>query len=263
VATAKRRPKVGRVLRPSAGIRAAYRKKLEALTDEMHRSLVYWLSARWRSNTPVLATDENPTRALRKTMRVLSRRWEKRFDEAAPKLAEWLARQALRHATKSMEDALEAGKMPTVDFKMTAPMRDAFNAVVGENVSLIKSIAQRHLSSVEASVMRSVSVGRDLGSLANDLQEQHGVTKRRAALIARDQSNKASAVITRVRQIDAGIEECVWEHSHAGKKPRPSHVAFSGQTYSVKEGALIDGERIFPGQLINCRCFCRPVLEGF
>lgn len=259
----RRLPKTGRALQSSAGIRARYIKKLDALVAAMHRSVTYWLTARWRSNPPVMASDENPAKGLGKTTRVLSRRWQKRFDEAAPKLAEWLAQQSLRHSTKAMEDALAAGNIPVVDFKMSAAARDAYNAVVAENVALIKSIPQRYLSSVETSVMRSVSVGRDLGTLAKNLEQHYDVTKRRAALIARDQSNKASAVITRVRALESGITQAVWVHSHAGRKPRPSHVAFDGKTYDVAKGAWLDGEWVWPGTAINCRCFSRPVLEGF
>lgn len=229
----------------------------------MNNSLIYWLSARWKKNPPVLAQDENPARGLLRTMRVLRKRWQDRFDDAAERLAEWFARSILKRTTLAMEKTLEAGKIPTVDFKMSAAARDAFNAVVGENVALIKSIAEQHLTAVETAVMRSVTTGRDLGSLAKALQDQFGVTKRRAAFIAHNQNNMASAAITRVRMLEAGIKVAVWQHSHAGKTPRPSHVAYNGKEYDVSVGALIDNERIFPGQLINCRCFAKPVLLGF
>lgn len=258
---APRRQSIGRPLRPNVGIEVSYRKKLNTLLEQMERSIIFWICK--KPAAPVMAADENRATALRNILRTLTKRWSSRFDDAAKDIAEWFARQVMAHSALAMRKMLEAGKIPTVEFKMSPAARDAFNAVVTENVGLIKSIAATHLTAVEGLVMRAVSVGRDLGPMAKALEAQFGVTKRRAALIARHQNNMASAVITRVRMIESGVEFAVWEHSSAGKHPRESHVAFSGKEYPVDKGALIDGERIFPGQLINCRCFARPVLLGF
>jgi uncharacterized protein with gpF-like domain len=82
----------------------------------------------------------------------------------------------------------------------------------------------------------------------------------RAVLIARDQSNKANGVVIRARRLELGISEAIWMHSHAGKVPRPDHVAANGRRFKVAEGCLISGEYIQPGELINCRCTSRAVL---
>jgi SPP1 gp7 family putative phage head morphogenesis protein len=114
--------------------------------------------------------------------------------------------------------------------------------------------------------MRSVQTGRDLGQLTKDLQEQFGVTKRRAALIARDRNNKATASMTRVRQVQVGITEAIWVHSGGGKHPRPTHVKAGRdkQRYQVSEGWLDPavGRNIFPGELVNCRCVSKPLITG-
>ena len=87
-----------------------------------------------------------------------------------------------------------------------------------------------------------------------------------AALIARDQNNKATATITRARQEDLGITHAYWIHSNGGKKPRPSHVK-AGQektVYEVSKGWFDpdEGEYIWPGMLINCRCVCKAILPS-
>jgi uncharacterized protein with gpF-like domain len=81
-------------------------------------------------------------------------------------------------------------------------------------------------------------------------------------LIARDQSNKANAVVTRARQLELGIAEAIWMHSHAGKEPRPTHVAMNGKRYKVSEGMWDSAENrfVFPGELIKCSCTGRSVL---
>lgn len=256
------RRRIGRGIRPNVGTGEAYRKALEKLVDEMTASLNYWLVRRWSEAPPTLAMDERWDSALQRTIRELRRRWTDRFDEAAPKLATHYAKRAADRATGEIGSILADAGM-VVDFKVSPAVRTAMSGIVGDNVSLIKSIASEHLTQVEGIVMRSASLGRDLETMSRELREKFEVPKKRAALIARDQNNKMTATITRVRQQEAGIDQAIWMHSHAGRKPRPEHVAFSGHTYDVAKGAYLEGVWTWPGVEINCRCYSKPVLPGF
>jgi SPP1 gp7 family putative phage head morphogenesis protein len=257
----------GKVLtpvRPNVGIEIAYQKALDSLIKEMHESLLYWLQAGYKADEPeavAMAQDKTPAEELNRRMKRLARRWQKRFDQLAPDLAKHFAQAATERSDASLRAALKRGGM-TVKFTLTPAANDALQAVVAENVGLIKSIASEHLTDVQGILMRSAARGRDLGGMTQELEARYGVTRRRAATIARDQNNKATAVIQRVRQRELGIKTCVWLHSTAGKHPRESHVAANGKRYKVEEGMLIDGEYIFPGEAINCRCTCRAVIPG-
>lgn len=244
------------------GVQAAYRKRLDRLVDEMQRSIVYWIKATYRANTPELAQDESPAAALSKMMRNLARQWQRKFDQASRPVATRFADDSMSAADISLRDALRQ-KGFSVQFGMTRAANDVFQATVAENVGLIKSIASEHLQEVQGLVMRSVTQGRDLSDLSKDLEKRYAVTKRRAALIARDQNNKATATITRVRQQGLGIKQAKWMHSRGGKKPRQSHVEANGQLYDVDKGMYIDGAWIRPGELINCRCVAQSVIPGF
>lgn len=248
-------------VRPNVGIEIAYRRKLEAFVDEMHKSLVYWLTAAYRANEPEMAADRSPAAMLRTIMRRLARRWTRRIDDAAPELAKYFATAAADRADGAMAGILKRAGM-TVKFKLTATVNDVLQASIGENVALIKSIAAEHLADVEGLVMRSVSAGRDLGSLTKDLEDRYGVTRKRAAFIARDQNNKTTATITRVRQQGLGITQAIWLHSAGGRHPRPSHVAASGETYDIERGMFLDGVWTWPGREINCRCVSKSVIPG-
>lgn len=252
-------------LRPvhaNVGIEAAYRKRLDRLIDEMQRSLVYWLTAAYRRNVPEIAQDESPAMALTKMMRRLARQWQRRFDQAAQPVATEFAETSMSAADISLRNALRQ-KGFSVQFQLTRAANDVFQATVQENVGLIKSIAAEHLQDVQGMVMRSVTQGRDLEGLVEDLQKRYGVTKRRAAFIARDQNNKATATITRVRQQGLGIKQAKWRHSRGGKHPRKSHQDADGEVYDVDKGMLIDGEYIRPGELPNCRCVAISIIPGF
>jgi uncharacterized protein with gpF-like domain len=251
-------------VRPNAGLTAAYNARLTRVLDEMHASLTYWLRAAYRANTPEMAQDKSPARALQDAFRRLARRWLSRFDKLAPEMAAWFAKGVADRSDAALRGSLKRAGF-AVEFKLTKEVNDVFQGVLGEQVSLIKSIAQRHLSEVEGLVNRSVQQGRDLGYLAKELEDRYGVTKRRAAFIARDQNNKSTAVITRTRQQSLGIQTAQWVHSAGGRKPRPEHVkaGVDRLVYEVTKGAYLEGVWTWPGHEINCRCVSRSVIPGF
>ncbi len=250
---------------PNAGLTAAYRRKLEKLVGDMDRSLSYWLTVNYRRQAPrFMAQDASAAVELRAVMRRLSRRWLRKFDDLAPELAAWFAQSAGDRSDRALAASLRKAGF-TVRFKPTRAQNEAFQATVGENISLIKSIARQHLAGVESALMRSVAAGRDLSSFTKVLQNSYGVTARRAAFIARDQNNKATAVMTRVRQQELGIKQAKWLHSSGGKEPRPTHVANSGKLYDVAKGWYDPDVKqwIRPGELPNCRCVSVSVVPGF
>lgn len=248
-------------IHPNAGIEAEYRRRLQGMVEEMHKSLVYWIGAAYRANRPHIAQDALPAAEIAAAMKRLRRRWQKRFDSIAPDLARHFATTATNRASGAMEAALRKAGL-TVRLEQSAGLRDVLHATVSENVSLIRSIPQQHLAEVESLVMRSVARGRDLATLTKDLEARYGITRRRAAFIARDQNSKATSAADHARRMDLGLKESVWMHSHGGKHPRPSHVAADGKTYETAKGMFIDGRWTFPGEDPNCRCVSRAVVPG-
>lgn len=211
--------------------------------------------------------DGSPANALRRAVHRMSRRWQKAFDKGAPELAKYFATKSMGATDVQLKQILKKAGF-SVEFKMTDSARDAYQATIGENVGLISNIAEQHLSDIEGIVMRSITQGRDLGWLTDQLTKRYDMTKKRASFIARDQANKATATINRVRQQELGITQARWKHSGAGKHPRLSHLAAGrenggkGEIYDVAKGCLIDGEYIWPGQLPNCRCTSQSVIPG-
>lgn len=259
----------------NAGVEAAYRKRLLLMVEEMQRSLVYFITTQWRANTPMAQDaggeafrDGSPANAMRRAMHRLSRRWLKNFGKGAEDLAKYFVDKAVGATDTQLQGILRKAGF-TVKFQTTETVNNAMQAAIGENVSLINSIAQQHLADVEGVVMRSFQRGRDLGEMTEELMRRYDVTRKRAAFISRDQSNKLTAVVNRTRQQELGITQARWRHSGAGKHPRLSHLKAGqanggkGDLYDVDKGCLIDGEYILPGELPNCRCSSRSVIPGF
>jgi SPP1 gp7 family putative phage head morphogenesis protein len=248
-------------VRPNAGVQARYQKQLDDLIERMARAVKRTVLAVYRRKPPEMARDESPASALRDAMARLSADWLARFEEFGQTHGKSFAKAAIAGGDRSFRDALARAGF-TVDFHMTRAANDIMRATISEQVNLIRSIPAEYLTQVEGMVMRSVQLGRDMGSLSQELQQQLGVTKRRAAIIARDQNNKATASITKARQLQLGITEAKWLHSAGGRKPRPEHVAFSGKTYDIAKGAFLEGKWVWPGTEINCRCVSISIIPG-
>jgi len=266
---AVQRRKTARAVHANKGVEAAYRRALDKLVREMSDSAEYWIKAAYKANPPrmeeakddALAMDALPSDLLAKKIAEISKRWIRRFDDMAEKIAERFATSGRTATDRSFEQALKDAGW-SVAFKVTPVMRDAMNATIKENVALIKSIPRQYMLEVEGIVMRGFTAGRDLSTITKELQSRYGVTSRRAALIARDQSNKLTATVTQARRVELGLFEAEWVHSGGGKEPRHSHVKAGRDKlrFDVRKGAYIDGEYILPGQLINCRCSSKTIL---
>jgi SPP1 gp7 family putative phage head morphogenesis protein len=259
-------------IHPNQGIEAAYRKKLTKLVDELHNSVVYWVEATYKANPPLMAQDAtdvsghwtdgmSAAASMREALAKLARRRMKKINDLAPFMARWFATAAIDRSDAAMKAALKKSGF-AIEWKMTREANEVMQATIGEQVGLIKSIASQHLAEVDGLVMRSVAQGGNLAELSKELQKRYGVTRRRAELIARDQNNKATSTITIVRQSQLGIKQAKWLHSHAGKHPRPEHVAANGKIYDVDKGMFLEGKWTYPGREINCRCVSRSILPG-
>lgn len=264
---AKPKPRVARAVWPSAAIESWYRKQLAAITRGMQEDILPGLSAAWELTTPLLGgASDAPSRGQRAQV-VLdkwSQRWTLRLNRLSVDLADKFADKSFRATQQQMAAAFKDAGL-TVKFKTTPASMEAFRMTAAENVALIKSIPEQYAKDVRVKVIDSVKRGADLHTLTEDLKQSYGVSQRRAELIATDQNNKAKATIEDARRAELGIVEAIWMHSHAGKEPRPTHVAMNGKRYKIGKG-MYDSEvdeYVLPGQLIRCRCSSRAVLPGF
>jgi 8-oxo-dGTP pyrophosphatase MutT (NUDIX family) len=192
------------------------------------------------------------------------KKWIIRLDKTSTRIALQFANKSKQATTTMMMKQLaDAGF--TVKFKPSERMVEAYDAVVAEQVGLIRSIPQKYLGDVQNVIWNGVMAGSDMAAISDNLSEKYGIAHRRAALIARDQNHKAKAAFEKAQRLELGITEAIWQHSHAGKDPRPSHVAMDDERYDIRKGMWDPAvqKRIWPGTEINCRCIDKPVIPGF
>jgi uncharacterized protein with gpF-like domain len=267
---------------PNVGIEAEYRRALESMIGSMHRSSVKFVTAAYRKAmgipkfqhaNPLLHSAvayDAPLDDIRQAIREMAKRWEARFEAAAPRLAAYFAQAAYRRTNAALMQILKDAGI-TVKFALTPASRAELVKAVASNVGLIKSIPQKFHAKLETDVLKSFAVGQDMRALTRVLEERYGVTRRRAALIANDQNSKLTASLTEIRQRELGIRRAYWLHSGGGRTPRPNHVQFSNQkrVYDISTGMWDPdangkgkGAWIRPGTLINCRCVSRAIIPA-
>ena len=262
---------------PNHGTASDYAKALEREVQLMVKSYLWWLSNRYREalasnveagRVPDLAQDAAPKTTQQRLFSELARlqkHWEKHFKDVAMRLAgRWAGASYKDNANAWKAQARRAGFI--VDMQLTPAQRTQLDAAVEASVSLIKSIPSQFATDVQGIVSRSFVAGRDLDTMAKALRQRGDLTVKRAAFVARDQSNKLTANMNAARQRELGLQWAVWKHSSAGKEPRPNHVKAGREEWIFDTQVGIDfGDKfghVLPGVAINCRCGSRTLIPA-
>lgn len=256
--------KLLRAVHPNAGVRIAYQKRLDNLIAEMQRSVVWWVRAAYRRDEERIAQDASPARALQKVLARLFRYWMRRWTDAAERIAREFVASTRRRTTNSYQQAFRAAGF-TVKFEPSRARNDVVQALIRENVDLIRSIPSQYFTQVNGLVMRSVTAGRDVGYLTDELEKRYAVTRRRAAFIARDQANKATEAIRRVEGERLGVKIGFWVHVPGKYTSRATHRAMNGKPFLISEGMYDPAVRrkVHCGELPGCQCTYRSFIPEF
>lgn len=266
--------KVKRTLRatkPNPGIRVAYRKQMEKLIEEMGteveaKVLELYEDLQWRVEDPDLATDgkwRSPSERFRDLLTPIAERWTARFKRLSETICISFVKAIRGRVERGRVQALrEAGIAIKINRSRFANER--YQALIQENIDLIKTIPQEYFGRVNQQVQRNISKGYDKKALTEELYNDYDISYKRARVIARDQTQKATQSLAMVTDRDLGITEGVWIHVPGRLSSRPTHVAFDGQTFALNKG-LYDSNKyvedfVKPGELPLCRCTYRPVL---
>lgn len=252
----KKRLKTARAVNPNIGIRVWYRKHIQQLVERFKRSVMRKVVAKYRKDMDAIR--------LQDAIDALRDEWTETFE----KEGEALSGKFLRRIDATSRNAIKRSLAEVgfnIDWSGDKAVINVLNSIRQTQVDLIRSIPQQELDAVSGIVQRGVQVGRDIAYIQKELARRFAITGKRARMIAIDQTQKATHAINRTRYLQAGIKEAVWIHIAGRKTSRATHVAMHGRRFRLdgEEAGLYDrevNERIMPGQLVNCRCSCRPVI---
>lgn len=155
--------------------------------------------------------------------------------------------------------------------------REMLEKWVADNVNLITSVKDASLEKMKEIVYTNFMEGKSTTSIIKRIQHQYGMDKRHARMIARDQTAKLNAALTKHQQTDAGIVRYEWSTSldarvRAGDKMGKGTIDPMGDNHKRLEGKifrwdappLVDrkrGRRCHPGEDYQCRCCALPIFD--
>lgn len=195
-------------------------------------------------------------------MQFLFARWQSQSVSAG---AQRIASEFVQASLKKGERDLK--KSAGIDvFSGSLQMQDYLRAAAQQNAQLITSIPQKYLDDVQTLVMANMRSGMRPGFIEKALQDQFGVTQRRAKMIARDQTGKIQGELAERQQRDSGFEYFQWLDSD-DSRVRDRHRAIAEKVTAYGPGVYRwdnlplsqDGVPIRPGSDYQCRCTSRPV----
>lgn len=177
--------------------------------------------------------------------------------------ADDLAAMAVRRNLRGVDERLVASVRQSLQINIGSilvenfELRSAMQRAALENSNLITSIPDQYLERVRAVIEKNMADGLRWESLIEDLQDAGEMTKTRAKIIARDQTNKMNGAFNQVRQQSLGIERYEWQTS-GDEAVRETHEAHDGKVYRWDDPPEDTGH---PGEDILCRCVAIPLLD--
>jgi SPP1 gp7 family putative phage head morphogenesis protein len=181
-----------------------------------------------------------------------------RLQEQAERLATLQTQMVLAETDKQLVQAAQAAVSVDIAPLLTAgAVADEVALGIAANTALIKSIPEQFAARVGNTVLNNVRSGMRYEAIISDLQNDYDITKRRADLIARDQTSKLNASFNEARQTQLGITKYIWSTS-LDERVRDSHAEKEGQTFRWDDPPEDTGH---PGDDVNCRCTAIAVFE--
>lgn len=267
--SSKGRYLAGTILRPAASIGHDYSARISAELELMRRDVIRTLSRVWRETAQDgAAMDASPASQSRIAINALLRKWGPRFDRLAKTAADRMTERVLKNSTVTLGGSLKSaaeGLTLNADY-MTDRIGEIVKAGTEQAANLIRLLPGQTLGAVQGDVMRAITEGQGLAELVPKLQLRYQAADRHAQLTAQDQVRKAYGNITAAKMRGLGIKRFEWVHSGGGQHPRKDHQRMNGKIYELDNPPLIGrmyGEDVYgkPGDLPNCRCTMRPILD--
>jgi SPP1 gp7 family putative phage head morphogenesis protein len=266
------RAKKIKAVRLPVDIGEAYKSQIDKMIRELNQSIKselvqYIKSIAFEYTADAVSVNDEWPETIQDKINALREQWSgEQFDIWAQNTASKFVYAADIYANGRLKKTLSPFGINVYD---NPTISTYLSASITENVALIKSIPEQHLSRVESIVLSNMRAGLRPSSIEDEIQHQFGVTKRRARTIARDQTSKVVNGVSQRRMKAAGVAYFKWHHVD-DNRVRSRHRAIANKVTKYGKGIYSfsdlpigdDGVPIAPGDAINCRCVAIPVLQS-
>lgn len=239
---------------PNAGYQVKYRRELRRMIKAMRQDTLRELAVLYNEKT----LDAPPT--LRAIMAALRKKWYVVFEKRARQMAKWLADTVQKRTQQDVAKQLkELGLAFKPDY--TDKQKSVIREIVKQNVALIKTIPRDFLGDVQEIVGDAMERGGDRAAIKEAIEDKIDKeavkdTERRAALISRDQVQKATQEFARENAKAYGATKAEWIHIPGEKSSRITHMHMDGKEFNIDEGLYDEAvqRKVKPGELPYCMC---------
>lgn len=141
------------------------------------------------------------------------------------------------------------------------PIGDIYLTSMAEQVGLITSLPNTAYHRIHELINNQIYTGSRGHELMSEILKTGEVTRSRAKLIARTETSRASAELTRARATYIGSPGYIWRTSK-DFNVRLSHKELEGTLQRWEFPPVCDppNHRAHPGSIWNCRCYAEVVI---
>lgn len=254
--------------RPSIAQELQLRRMLYKLIDSMQKDTESEI--RRYFNTEVVS--DGILMNLAQILKRLRQKWYKEFDVQGKIMAKWLMEKTnKRTMSQIMRKLKEIGF--TIEPHYTPEQIQLIKQLTEESTAMIKSIPQQYLKNVQKVLTQSFKRGNDMETMREYIEnvlpivdKKADMVRKRAILIARDQTNKVTQNMTLTNAQALGVTKGRWIHVPGLYSSRESHIKMDKKTFLLSEGMKDPdaGNRyVKPGELPYCNCQFEVLLPGF
>lgn len=280
--------KTGVMIAPKA-VELTYSKELSRLVQQMIKEAAVLLNI-YKKKDYQLSMDDNSwlVTDIQKKLDKLGKIWQDRFNEYAESHTGKMLDKILKLSNLQIKNLLKQyyadEKFELLGKVIPNQLRQVVNALIAENVSLIKSIPAQYLERIQGAISRAISGSAPFGQLRRQIVKYGQMSERRAKLIAGDQVRKAFTSINVQKFNQLGIQKVQWVHTGAGKTYRDYHHrmwdgvsgiedgrpnGLNGFIFDIDKPPVIQhakGSQLevrgYPNQLPFCHCRLRPIIDS-
>jgi len=287
IAKKRKLPRKGmRPIQSNLNIEAQYYKNLKYIVTEIRKKFTNLaieemakptIKNQWQDAAPY-------NKALDKVIDKIIAQIRKRFhNERLEKVVRKILLSADKYQGYKFRKAVEYGFGFSIEdlpeFKAYKPF---INATISKNLEVLSDLRDNTLYRMSMALRTTVAQGKSIRQVQSEIMRTGEITKKRAALIARNEIKNITSALNKKRSINAGFSTYIWltaEDERVRGNPRgrypsakPSHYIMDGllckyedDTVYSKDGGktwkkrTVDMPIGFPGTVaINCRCVDTP-----
>lgn len=198
---------------------------------------------------------------------VLKNRLVAAIDSIRPESVSKLSRTPELYETsvdRMDEDFKTAVKRITIPARLTAAQKAILAQEWGQNLNLyIQKWIEEDILELRQKVQQNVFAGRRAKSLVKGIQQNYGVSKRKAEFLARQETSLLLSKFREQRFKSVGSTRYRWRGTMDGKE-RHDHKELEGQIFFWDNPPIVDkktGRRANPGEDFNCRCVAEAIID--